>query len=131
MSLFAILRSTAPMTPEETLAAAFPGLPVGSASPRAHVMTEFLHATSMIDEPSPFAMELYGIIPHTDIFFRLDMENSIEARTHLADAVRHFLGAVTGDVVVSYLDKIVVKRIGSTKLCANDYADMVPKEDKS
>src|SRR6266581_4587944 len=114
MSLFAILRSAAPMTPEETLAAAFPGLPISATPARAHVVTEFLDATSMIDEPSPFAMELYGIIPITDIYFGLNMDHSLEARAHLAQALRFFLSIVTDDVVVSYLDKIVIKRIGST-----------------
>jgi hypothetical protein len=71
-------------------------------------------------------LELFGFEPAISIYFAIDKERATEARQQLAAAIRSFLSSATGDVAVTYLDTLVVKRIGQTAVCAAAYSDMLP-----
>lgn len=126
MSLFAILYATNPSTPEAALAAALPGHEVQTDRDRSRVETDVLDVSAMRQTRPNFDLELFGFEPAISIYFAIDKWRSTEARQQLAAAVRNFLSSTPGDVVVTYLDTIVLKRLGETAVCASAYADMLP-----
>jgi hypothetical protein len=126
MSIFATLYSAEPLNPALALAICFPTDIVVVEPPRAHVALQALHATAIFSEPSPFDLDVIGISPRVAIYFALDIHHSIAARGTLVAAVKAFLETVHGDVVVTYLDEIIVRRIASMAACVHRHAGMLP-----
>lgn len=128
MSLFAILYSTDPTTPDGALSAAFPEQATQSGSDLVRVQTDALDAMASRRPRPNFDLELFGFEPAVSIYFAIDKEHSMDARPQLAAAVRNFLLSTRGDVVVMYLDVLVLKRLAGTAVCATAYSDLVPDD---
>ncbi|MBC7976016.1 MAG: hypothetical protein H7138_13675 [Myxococcales bacterium] len=126
MSLYSVLYATNPSTPEAAIAAAFPEHVVQVASDRSMVQTNALRASARPRTRPNFDLELLGFEPAVSIYFAIDKDRSAEARQQLAAAIRAFLDGTSGDVALTYLDTLVLKRLGDTAICAASYADMLP-----
>ena len=128
MSLFAILYAANPPTPEGAIVAAFPGQVVQTGSTLSRVQTEALDAVASRRPKPNFDLELLGFEPTVSIYFAIDKEHSVEARRQFAAAVRNFLLNAKGDVIVTYLDTLVLKRVEETAVCVTSYSDLIPDD---
>jgi hypothetical protein len=126
MSLFSILYATEPAAPAAALAVAFPGSAIVPEPPQAHVSTDLLDATATFSGDPRFAREELGVDPTVEVYVTLNKLCSAAARHALAHMVRTFLRSVRGDLVVTYLDDIAIKRVGTIATCAERFADMLP-----
>jgi hypothetical protein len=125
-SICAALYSTEALNPALALAICFPAHIVVVEPPRAHVALKALHATASLPEPSLVDLAVIGLNPRVAIHFALEIRHSTTARATLVAAVNRFLETVQGDVVVTYLDEIIVRRIGSMAACVHRYTAMLP-----
>lgn len=128
MSLFAILYATEPETSEAAAAIAFPGHSRLLESNRVVVQTNAMRTSVGLRTKPNFDSELFGFEPKVSLYFAIDDLRAMEARDELAVAIRQFLGATSGDVVVTYLDVLVLKRLGDHAVCAISYADLIPAD---
>jgi len=126
MSLYSVLYATNPPAPEAAIAAAFPTHVVQVASDRSLVQTNAVNASARRRTKPNFDLELFGFEPAVSIYLVIDKDRSVEARQELAAAIRSFLDSTSGDVALTYLDTIVLNRVGATAVCAASYADMLP-----
>jgi hypothetical protein len=126
MSLFAILYATEPETSDIAAATAFPGHSRTLESNRVIVQTNAMRTSVGLRTKPNFDSELFGIESKVSFYFAIDDLRATEARYELAAAVRQFLSATSGDVVMTYLDILVLKRVGDHAVCAISYADLLP-----
>lgn len=126
MSLSALIYASAPATPQQALAAAFPSADIKVESRGYLVELEWLYAVASCRTDPDFTLELYGIDHRVEIYVNLDKHHAGDARRQFAAAVREFVAKSDGDVVVVYLDQVALKRIGASCVYARTYQDMVP-----
>ena len=116
MSLFAVLHASAPADPRAALALAFPAGIIPAREP-ARVAVPGVDATCVTPGRPNFLAEDLGFDPAVTLHLVLDKTAPAVARAALAGAVRAFLGATAGRVVVLYGDvPVVALRAGSTRV---------------
>lgn len=103
MSLFALLYTADPLSPEQVIGILVPG------ATGAKYGSPALDATARkVDDP--FVSEDLGLAAHTRVYFALDQDTLDEGHAKLAAAVRRFADATTGDLVFLYNDIAVLRR---------------------
>lgn len=124
MSIFATLYAAEPPDPEEALRMAFPRSAITEGAP-LRVTTPGVDASSWVPPQPNFHEELIGFAPAVLVYFALDKSDTAAARQDLSAAVRSFLGASRGDVVLCYLDVPILKRDAGGAYYKSSYGDFV------
>jgi hypothetical protein len=129
MSLFATLYTSAPSSLGDVAVVTFPGLHLAVEVDRVRIQTNAMEASIAYRTAPNFDLELFGFNSSISIYFAIDKQHSVEARSQLARAVRGFLNSTSADVAVLHLDTLVLKRLGKDAVCAQAYVDMLPEGD--
>jgi len=127
MSIFATLHATAPTSPRDALALAFPVDAIPAQAP-FRVAVEGLEATALKPGKPNFLRADFGFDPAVSVHVALDKTALVAARTQLASLVRAFLRGSRGHLVLLYIDTPVVKRDASGAWVKRGYEDLVGAE---
>nr|HEX4315233.1 hypothetical protein [Kofleriaceae bacterium] len=74
----------------------------------------------------PALLSVYGLAPNVSAYLELDKTRPLEARAAIAEVVRRYLAISRDDLVVTYVDTIIVKRVGELWLNNRRFLDFVP-----
>lgn len=127
MSIFATLHATAPVSPRDALALAFPVQAIPERPP-FKIAVDGLEATATKPKKPNFLADDFGFDPAISLHLALDKTALDAARMQLADAVRAFLRGSRGELVVLYIDTPIVKRDPTGAWVKRGYEDLVGAE---